>query len=82
MYPVFCLDYRGGATSKRAVPLLNDPSPVYGLVYIYCSMLTGVPPFELALPSREQRCRVIAVEERLGELLSVWKLPLSPEVSR
>lgn len=44
-------------------------------------MLAGVPPFELALPSQDQRCHIVAVEERLVELLSAWELPLSPEVS-
>ena len=45
-----------------------------------CSMLTGVPPFEVALPSQDHRCRVIAIEERLAELLLVWRMPLSLEV--
>lgn len=44
-------------------------------------MLTGVPPFEVAMPSQDQRCRVVAVERRLGELLKVWNMSLSPEVS-
>ena len=46
------------------------------------SLLTGVPPFELALPSQDQRCHVVAVEEKLGHLVSIWKMPLSAEVSR
>lgn len=45
-------------------------------------MLTGIPPFEVPLPSRDTRCRVIAVEERLGELLEAWRMPVSPEVSQ
>ena len=46
------------------------------------SLLTGVPPFELALPSQDQRCHLVAVEEKLGDLLSIWKMPLSAEVSQ
>ena len=46
------------------------------------SLLTGVPPFDLALPSQDQRCHLVAVEEKLGDLLSIWKMPLSAEVSQ
>lgn len=38
-------------------------------------------PFEIALPSQDRRCEVVAVEERLGDLLSAWGVSLSPEVS-
>ncbi|CAN0209664.1 unnamed protein product, partial [Ascophyllum nodosum] len=41
---------------------------------------TGVP-LELALPSQDQRCHVVAVEEKLGHLVSIWKMPLSAEVT-
>ncbi|CAM9555959.1 unnamed protein product [Scytosiphon promiscuus] len=44
-------------------------------------MLTGVPPFELALPSQDQRCKIVAVEERLEDLLSAWDVSLSPEAT-
>eukprot|EP00903_Cladosiphon_okamuranus_P009712 g9237.t1 len=44
-------------------------------------MLTGVPPFELALPSQDQRCQIVAVEERLAKLLSAWGLSLSSEAT-
>lgn len=46
-----------------------------------CSMLTGVPPFEIALPSQDRRCQVVAEEENLVDLLSAWGVCLSPEVS-
>ncbi|CAM9696978.1 unnamed protein product [Ectocarpus sp. 4 AP-2014] len=44
-------------------------------------MLTGVPPFEMALPSQDQRCQIVAVEERLVDLLSAWGISLSPEAA-
>eukprot|EP00752_Nemacystus_decipiens_P001930 g1859.t1 len=44
-------------------------------------MLTGVPPFEMALPSQDQRCQIVAVEESLVELLSAWGVSLSPEAT-
>ncbi|CAM9601965.1 unnamed protein product, partial [Scytosiphon promiscuus] len=37
-------------------------------------MLIGVPPFEIALPSRDRRCEIIAVEERLAHMLSEWEV--------
>lgn len=43
-------------------------------------MLTGVPPFEIALPSQDRRCQVVAEEENLVDLLSAWGVCLSPEV--
>lgn len=43
-------------------------------------MLTGVPPFEVAMPARDPRCRVVAVEQCLGELLNAWRMSLSEEV--
>eukprot|EP00903_Cladosiphon_okamuranus_P009727 g9249.t1 len=44
-------------------------------------MLTGLPPFELVLPSKDQRCQIVAVEENLVELLSSWGMSLSPEAA-
>ncbi|CAM9161112.1 unnamed protein product, partial [Hapterophycus canaliculatus] len=45
-------------------------------------MLTGVPLFELALPSRDQRCYIVSVEERLADMLKEWQVsPLSTEVT-
>ncbi|CAM9235474.1 unnamed protein product, partial [Hapterophycus canaliculatus] len=44
-------------------------------------MLTGLPPFELALPSQDQRCKIVAVEERLVDLLSAWDVSLSSEAA-
>ncbi|CAM9314809.1 unnamed protein product [Ectocarpus sp. 6 AP-2014] len=45
------------------------------------AMLTGVAPFELALPSHDMRFHTVAVRERLTELLSAWNMPLSPEAT-
>ncbi|CAN0548309.1 unnamed protein product [Ectocarpus sp. 12 AP-2014] len=33
----------------------------------------------MALPSQDQRCQIVAVEERLVDLLSAWGISLSPE---
>ncbi|CAM9220693.1 unnamed protein product, partial [Hapterophycus canaliculatus] len=43
-------------------------------------LLTGIPPFELALPSQDRRYKLIAIEERLVDLLSARFVSLSPEV--
>ncbi|CAN0048948.1 unnamed protein product [Phaeothamnion confervicola] len=40
-------------------------------------MLTGVPPFDLP-HVRDNRFRMMAVERRLGELLQMWGMQLSP----
>ncbi|CAN0401841.1 unnamed protein product, partial [Ascophyllum nodosum] len=53
---------------------------VWACGVLFFILLTGVPPFELALPSQDQRCHLVAVEEKLGDLLSIWKMPLSAEV--
>ncbi|CAM9478596.1 unnamed protein product [Ectocarpus fasciculatus] len=45
------------------------------------AMLTGVAPFELALPSQDMRFHTVAVREKLTELLSAWNMPLSPEAT-
>ncbi|CAM9489710.1 unnamed protein product [Ectocarpus fasciculatus] len=44
-------------------------------------MLTGVAPFEVALPSHDERLHTVAVKENLAELLSAWNMPLSPEAT-
>ncbi|CAM9315996.1 unnamed protein product [Ectocarpus sp. 6 AP-2014] len=44
-------------------------------------MLTGVAPFEVALPSHDERLHTVAVKENLAELLSTWNISLSPEAT-
>ncbi|CAM9900645.1 unnamed protein product, partial [Scytosiphon promiscuus] len=44
-------------------------------------LLTGNAPFELALPSQDRRYKLVAVEERLVDLLAARYMSLSPEAT-
>lgn len=65
-----------GSTSSH--DWLTSPHPIYRTMPR--SLLTGSPPFERALPSRDPRCHLVVVQERLVDLLSAWNMSLSREV--
>ena len=43
-------------------------------------MLTGTPPFDSPIPEEDERCRMVAVNGLLRNLVAGWDLPVCEEV--